>query len=122
VRTGWRAFGVWAVVGSLFGFALVALASIGLFILVLAIAAAALVATGERVRVWPEITGVLAGLGAFPLVVGLLNVGSTPCPSSGSAASGAASVSCGGFDPVPWLAAGTALIAAGLAAYSVLRR
>lgn len=118
LRTGWGAFAAWYGIGALFGFALVALASIGLFVLWLAAAVAALLARSRRVRVWPEIAGALSGVGAFPFFVGLLNLGSTPCPSSGSAsvAPGAtAPTTCGGFGAEPWLLAGALLTLAGVA-------
>ena len=120
--TGWPAFGVWSIVGALFGLSVVGAASIGLFVLPVGFVAAAL--AWVSVRAWPEITGVLLGLAGPLLLVGLANLGSTPCPSSGAGSVGPgvpATPSCGGLEPTPWLAAGLALASAGLVAYSLGR-
>lgn len=124
---GWAAFAAWAFVGALLSFSVLAAASIGLFVLPAALLALAV--TSWTVRVWPEIVGTLEGVAAPILVVGLANLGSTPCPSSGSGhvhpgggpGTGTTSFSCGGLDPSPWLLAGVGMAAAGFAAYALAR-
>jgi len=115
----------WALVGALLGFSVLGAASIGLFVLPAALLALAV--TVWTVRVWPEIAGMLVGAGALSLFVGLVNLGSTPCPSSGSGSvrvgggTGITSFSCGGLDPSPWLLAALGLSAAGFAFYALAR-
>lgn len=120
----WAAFAAWAFVGALLSFSVLAAASIGLFVLPAALLALAV--TSRTVRVWPEIVGTLEGVAAPIFVVGLANLGSTPCPSRGSGhvhppGTGTTSFSCGGLDPSPWLLAGLGMAAAGFAAYALAR-
>ncbi|MGH9227041.1 MAG: hypothetical protein ACRD2W_25425 [Acidimicrobiales bacterium] len=122
---GWAGFAAWAGAGALCGFAGVSLASVGLLILPLAVVA--LIAAGRRARPWPEVAGFLPGLGTGAgLFVGLVNLGSSPCPSSGSASVGpgaaTSSYSCGGLDPVPWLVGGAILVVLGFAVYLAQQR
>ena len=112
---GWGGFAAWSGAGALVGISLIGAASIGLFVLPAAVLACA--AAGSFVRPWPEVTGVIVGLASPVLLVGALNVGSTPCPSSGTATSAGPTVSCGGFDPVPWLVVGSVLAGIGLTTY-----
>ena len=124
---GWGAFAAWAMVGSLLGFSVLSAASIGLF--VLPVALLALAVTVRTARVWPEIAGTLEGIASVSLFVGLVNLDSTPCPSSGSGhvhigggpGTGTTSFSCGGLDPSPWLVAALAQAAAGFAVYALGR-
>lgn len=121
---GWAAFAAWALVGALLSFSVLGAASIGLFVLPAALLALAVV--GWTVRVWPEIAGMLVGVAALSLFVGLVNLGSTPCPASGSgfvSADGRTGTtsSCGGLDPSPWLLVGVALAGAGLAVFALAR-
>ncbi len=122
--TGWSGFSVWALVGALFSLSVLGAASIGLF--VLPVAVVALVLACVFVRAWPEITGLLEGAAALSLFVGMANLHATPCPSSGSGAvhigrPGEGTFSCGGLDPMPWLLVGTVLAGAGLISYSLAR-
>jgi hypothetical protein len=129
VHTGtrhWGGFALWAGVGALFGLSGIAMPSIGLLVLVLAVAVVALLRAGRYLQVWPDVAGFLPGAGGLSLLVGLANLTSTPCPSTGSGfagpgATGAVS-SCGGFDPVPWLVIGVVLTATGFAAFRVRGR
>jgi hypothetical protein len=120
---GWGGFGAWALVGALFSLSLLGAASIGLFIFPVAVLAL-VVATGT-VRRWPEIAGLLEGMAALTLLVGISNLGSTPCPESGSHTVGPGEAgttwSCGGWDPLPWLLVGLAVAAAGVAVYALAR-
>ncbi len=121
---GWGGFGAWGVIGALLAVSLLGAASIGLFVFPLALLGLWLVTT--RVRAWPEMAGVLEGVAALSLFVGIANLGSTPCPAAGSGTvmrgggvpSGS---SCGGFDPLPWLLVGLALAVSGLFSYVVAR-
>lgn len=61
--TGWPGFLLWALVGVLYAFACLAMMSIGVFILVIAIITT-IVAT-RTLRVWPEIIGLALGAPAF---------------------------------------------------------
>ena len=124
---GWGAFAAWALVGALLGFSVLGAASIGLFVLPMALLA--LGVTAGTARVWPEIAGMLEGVASLSLFVGLVNLYSTPCPSSGSGhvhtgggpGTGTTSFSCGGLDPSPWLLVGLALAGAGFAVYGLGR-
>lgn len=121
---GWAGFAAWGLVGALFSLSVLGAASIGLF--VLPVAVLALMVVVWLVRVWPEIAGMLEGAAALSLFVALSNLGSTPCPSSGSGVhvgggAGGTSFSCGGLDPMPWLLVGLALAGAGLGIYVLSR-
>ena len=122
---GWGGFAAWAVVGALFSFSVLGAASIGLF--VFPVALLALFVALWLVRAWPGIASGIVGLASLILLVGILNLGSTPCPSSGSGMSyggpgtGAMSTSCGGWDPVPWLLVGVVLAGAGFSVYALAR-
>jgi hypothetical protein len=122
----WGGFARWAGVGALFGLAGIAMPTVGLLVLVLAVAVVALLRAGRHLEVWPDVAGVLPGAGSLSLFVGIANVNSTPCPSSGSGfagpgATGAVS-SCGGFEPLPWLLIGVVLTATGFALFLGRRR
>ncbi len=98
--TGWGGFAVWGLVGAFFSFSVLFAASIGLFLLPVAVLA--LVAVCIFVRVWPEIVGILEGLAALGFYVGLADL---------TLASGGVAL--------PWLLGGLVLGAAGLAVYSL---
>jgi hypothetical protein len=119
---GWVGFVAWAAAGALVSLAVVSAASIGLFLLPVALAA--VVAGTARVRLWPEALGAVAGLASTALVVGLLNVGSRPCPRNGSLVlpPGQREVSCGGLDAKPFLIFGVATGLIALASYAALRK
>ena len=97
--SGWDWFGAWAFVGALCSFTLLALASIGLFLLPFALLALFLV--GRRGVRGPELLGLITGVGAIVILIGTLNTGDH-----------------GGLDPRPWLIVGAALVAAGVVAYA----
>jgi hypothetical protein len=59
------------------------------------------------------------------LLIGFLNRDYTPCPPQGSlylpaGSPPGSSVSCGGFDPAPWLIAGIVVSALALLSYTAL--
>jgi hypothetical protein len=123
-RVGWRAFAEWASGVALLSFAVVGAASIGLFVLPFALLSLLIVA--RRNREWPEATGGLAGIGSICLFVGFGNLDYTPCPTmpiryrvlEGTRGS----FSCGGPEPMPWLAIGLLLTATGIVMYWIFRR
>ncbi|MDQ4098345.1 MAG: hypothetical protein M3144_10825 [Actinomycetota bacterium] len=120
---GWGGFAAWAFVGALLSLSFLGAASIGLFILPVALLALLLVTL--MVRPWPEGAGLLEGMAALVLFVGLAHVGSTPCPETGShtvlVGEEGRTWSCGGWEPLPWLLVGLALAAVGLAVYALAR-
>ena len=61
--TGWPGFLLWALVGGLYALACLAMMSIGLFILVVAIVTT--IVAARTLRVWPEIIGLALGAPAF---------------------------------------------------------
>ncbi len=75
---------------------------------------------------WSGFTAWAAVGALLALLVGIANLGSTPCPAAGSGTvqrgggltSGS---SCSGFDPLPWLLVGVALAVIGLFTYVVAR-
>ena len=127
MASGWGGFLVWAFVGALFSLSFLGAASIGLFVLPVALVALGL--TSRFVRRGPELAGLLLGAAVLSLYVGLANLGSRPCPSSGSGSgfvhvgtSERATSSCGGWNPRPWLLVGVTLAGSSVAAYSLARR
>jgi hypothetical protein len=96
--SGWRWFAAWAAAGALVVFSVLALPSIGLFVLPFALVACWLAARGSRDSV--DALGALSGGGLVCVVI----------------------VSLGGFDLVPWIAVGIVLLLAGPVAFAVLRR
>ena len=123
-RVGWRAFAEWAFGVALLSFAAVGAASIGVFVLPFALLILVLVA--RRNRESPEAWGSLAGIGSICLFVGFGNLDYTPCPTmpitirvvEGTRGS----FSCGGPEPMPWLAMGLLLTTTGIAMYWISRR
>jgi hypothetical protein len=101
-RRRWPWFGAWALAGALCSFAILGAASIGLFVLPLALVAFWLLL--RRGASGLETLGAVAGAGAPCLLVAALAAGNeTP-------------------DARPWLAAGLLLVAIGIGAYASLRR
>jgi hypothetical protein len=111
------AFAAWAFLGALTAVALAAAPSFGLFLLPVAIGAA--VAVGRYTRAWPEALGALEGVAAVILLVGLANLGNSPCPASGELIlrPGQHEASCGGLSPGPLLAAAAIIAVIGLVGY-----
>jgi hypothetical protein len=117
---GWRGFAAWAVAGGLLAFSL--LSWVGFFLLPVVLVACWLAARSARSSL--ELLGVLTGAGLFCLGIAYGARDFSPCPPGGSlrVPPGETSVSCGGFDPLPWFLAGLALVLAGTLAYGVGRR
>jgi hypothetical protein len=122
-RTGWQSFAEWALALALLSFAIIAAASIGMFVFPFAIVA--LVFAERRNRSWPEpLMGGLVGIGSVLLFVAYRNRHYAPCPPGRfpMRLAHGEHFSCGGFDPMPWLAVGALLTAAGLVSYLVSMR
>jgi hypothetical protein len=122
-RSGWQSFAEWAVALALLSFALIGAATIGMFVFPFAVVA--LFVAERRNRPWPEsLTGGLVGIGSVLLLVAYINRGYSPCPPGRvrMRLGPGEHFSCGGFDPMPWLAIGTLLASAGFVGYLVLRR
>ncbi|HEX9411039.1 MAG TPA: hypothetical protein VF986_05025 [Actinomycetota bacterium] len=118
---GWAWFGAWAVAGAVMTFSFLTGFSIGLLILPVA---AALVVWVVRSAPRPrEAIGFLAGVGAVLLLAAFSNRDYTPCPTSGQRAhlSPGSSFSCGGFDPIPWLVAGSVIVSVVVIGFALLR-
>jgi len=122
----WGGFARWAGVGALFGLSGIAMPSVGLLVLVLTVAVVALLRAGRHLQMSPDVAGFLPGAGSLLLFVGLANLNSTPCHSSGSGFAGPGATgpisSCGGFHPLPWLLIGVVLTATGFALFLARRR
>ncbi len=121
---GWRWFVGWAVAGAVLAFGFLTGFSIGLFILPLA--AVLLIWVARSAPRPTEALGFLEGIGATLLLVAFLNSDYAPCPAHGgfSLPAGSppgSSVSCGGFDPLPWLIGGIVFSGFPLLGYAVLR-
>jgi len=68
--------------------------------------------------------GLIAGVAALLVFIGLLHIADTPCPESGILfvpAGEQGVVSCGGLDSAPWLVSGTLLLVAACVLYSTVR-
>ncbi len=117
---GWRGFAAWVLAGGLLTFSL--LSWVGLFLLPAALVACWL--AGRITRSGVELLGALPGAGLVCLGIAFGARDYSPCPPGGSlrVPPGETSVSCGGFDPLPWLVAGLALAFAGTLVYGIARR
>lgn len=114
----WWALAVWGLVGALIGVGLMALLTVGPFLLAAA-AVLALVAVAFRPLRSRAGGLAIAGLAAGPLVVAWLNRDGpgTVCVTT------ATSVSCTDeWSPWPFVAVGAVLVAVGVAAYRMRRR
>lgn len=123
-RSGWAAFALWGVVGTLFALSLVGADSIG--VLVLPIAALAAVLAARSLHGGRELLGMLAGAGAVFLLIGFDQLGCSPAGEGSLSISprspGPAEIEgCDGFGPVPWLVTGGVLATASLAGYGIGR-
>jgi len=116
---GWRAFLSYVLAGGLLVFGILGAASVGLFVLPFGV-----VLFGLSIAYAPDTRdrwGVLAGVGAIGVLIGILNINYQPCgegpvtvrPPIGEDFS----YSCGGFDGRPFLAIGLLLIVASLIMY-----
>ena len=120
-KTGWLAFGLWAVPGIVLG---VQVSAIGLLLLPVGLVATILLA--RSTRVWPEALGVFEGVAAACFLVVALNADYWTCPPSGEVITRTRDSltveSCGTLNPWPWLVAGLILAVVGAVAYWFARR
>ena len=121
-RSGVPSIAAWALSFALLTYAVLGMLSVGRFILPVAIVALTL--SAWHFRAWPEAaTGALLGVGGVLLAIGFLNLGTVPCPQSGTMTlAPGESWSCGGRDPVPWLVTGIVLAGTGILGYWAWRR
>jgi hypothetical protein len=110
-------FLAWAAVGAGACLALLAVLTIGIFVLPLVIVATVALLTWRKGRTIAAV-GVVAGLGLVPLYVAYLNRGGPGNVCSTSAGGQSCSTE---WSPWPWLAAGLLLIALGVGAFVLLR-
>lgn len=94
----WRWFGAWLVVGAGFSFGLIALP-----LLLVPVALAAIVLARHQHAALGS-PGLIAGLGAAPLLIAYTHLSDT-----------------GGWSPWPWLSAGVVFVAVGIAWFVVAR-
>ncbi len=130
-REAWGGFFGWMVAGALFGFAIAGLASIGLLVLPFAIVVVVIMTRAHAPA--GSAFGVLAGMGAMALFLGVLSLGYTPCDETGTLIDGDivygftqegdpdfdGETSCGGWPPWPFLATGAVLTTAGVGLFMV---
>jgi len=117
-RTGWRSLFAWALALGLAALTVIAAASIGVF--VLPVAAVAFVLVARWNHVWPEsVLGGFLGVGAGCFFVAYRNRAYATCPPAGMpiTLNVGERLTCGGFDPTPWLAIGALLVLVGLVTY-----
>ncbi len=112
---------MWSIVGALVAFALVSVASVGVFVVPIAAIAALLAA--RYLGIGLELLGLVMGAAAISLLVALLNLDYRPCPAGDLRLEpGAMSEqSCGGFNPLPWFVAAGGLAVASVAGYTIGR-
>jgi hypothetical protein len=119
---GWGWFAAWAGAGALLAFSLVSAASVGLFVLPVALVSVWAIARGSPLP--RSAFGLVSGAGLVCLLIWALNRDYRPCPESGvlTVPPGATSVECGGFDALPFLLAGIVLTLAGPALFAAARQ
>ena len=116
----WRLFAAWAGATALTVFGFLAALTIGFPFLLLGVGSAMwLVASGRTLPGLSAAGGVMAGMGAILLLIGLLNLDYNPCSDPQGDYDGG---DCGGWNPVPWLVAGSGLIFGGCVAFAWRRR
>ena len=119
--SGWSAFIAWGFCGALWAFSVISFA--GMFVLPLAVVLTWLLSRYAVDR--RDAIGLIAGVAALLVFIGLLHMADTPCPESGVLfvpAGEQGVVSCGGLDSAPWLVIGSLLLIAAGLLYSVVRR
>ena len=114
---GWPAFRLYVLAGGLLSFGLVAAASIGLFVIPFGVFLFGLLIA--YAPDWRDRWGAVAGVGAVGVLIGLLNLNSSPCPEVGwvVVGPGEGSYSCGGLEAWPWLVVGALIVATALVMY-----
>lgn len=121
-KIGLPAVGKWTGSFALLTLSFLGMLSIGLYVMPFAIFAIG--ATARRTRWWPEgPAGGLIGVGILLLWVAFGQRDYAPCPPSPILVRpGDPGRTCGGRDPLPWLAAGLSLVTAGAVVYVAFRR
>lgn len=119
--TGWSAFFGWAIVGAGMALSFVAMASIGL--LVLPVALALFVLASRFLASSSDLLGLVAGVGLLALVVGFINLDyyAGTCPDEVREIE-KGTAGCGGLDPRPWFVAGGTFLSVSSLAFGLLQR
>jgi hypothetical protein len=113
----WVRFLGWGLVGVC---VTLVVSQIGLFTLPIGLVLALIFSRGSRGR---EMLGLLEGAGGVSAVIGLVNLNYRPCSGGPLLLQpGQSSISCGGFDGIPWLIAGLATMTLAAAVYWRLSR
>ena len=113
----WAWFGAWLLTGAAWALSLVAILSIGLFVIPLAIVATVLLARRTSWRL--GFSGLIAGPGAPLIYVAYLNRAG---PGNVCTAVARGTSCMQEFDPLPWLIVGLALATAGVVAFLIRTR
>jgi hypothetical protein len=113
----WGWFAAWLLTGAAWAVGLIAITSIGLFVVPVAIVATMLLARRTYCR--PGLPGLVAGLGLPPLYVAYLNRAG---PGNVCTAISGGTTCTQEFDPWPWLIAGLALVAFGVVVFLIRAR
>jgi hypothetical protein len=119
--SGWIAFSVIGVLGVLLAFSFLSFAG-PLAWPVVVIIGAIVIWTRPPARAW---LGLIAGIGAFLLFIGIIHIGDTPCAAIGGMVShgpGDEPYSCGGLDAKPWLIIGSVVLAIAVGSFARARR
>jgi predicted membrane channel-forming protein YqfA (hemolysin III family) len=126
---GWSAFFAWALVGVLLAFTIVAILSVGILAFPFFVALAAMMIWARPPR--HSLLGLVAGIGALVLVLGVLHLADSGCQDEGTMVDGVivygygsddSETSCSDFNAMPWLAVGGALLVTGTVLFAAAER
>ena len=114
-KRGWTSFSLWALAGGLLSFAILAITSIGLYLLPIAVVTVVIIA--QRGALWPDIMGFLEGVAATILWGTVISWGVPPCREGPLGTYVTVIRGCANIDSHRWLAAGLTLGLGGFVAY-----
>lgn len=112
-RTGIPWFFAWAAVGAGYAFGVLAILSIGIFVLAITVVVTVFLAREPRAR--SGLTGFISGLGLPLLYVAFLNRGGPGTVCAGQSCTEE-------WSPWPWLLIGSLLVVVGAALFTVVAR
>ena len=118
--TGWTAFGATVLLGVLLAFSFLSFAGPLAWPVVLVFGAIVIWARPPA-RAW---LGLMAGIGAFLLFIGIIHLNDTPCTAIGTISHGPGDgpYSCGGLDSEPWLVVGSVVFVTGIGLFVAERQ